>query len=173
MLPADVVVRALTPHRDERGTFIELHRREWAIGDEDPIQWNAVSSAAGVLRGVHVHIRHEDYVTVVAGRMLLGLHDIRRDSPTYGLSTVIEIAAAEPRGVRIPVGVCHGFYFPEPSIHVYAVSRYWNVRDELGCRYDSPELRLGWNVGAPLLSDRDRSADDYAEMVRQYEQADA
>ena len=54
-LPAGVVVRPLESHVDDRGTFTELYRQEWATG-VSPIQWNAVRSDGGVLRGVHVHL---------------------------------------------------------------------------------------------------------------------
>ena len=41
-------------------------------------------SLAGTLRGVHVHNPHADYLFVVDGHMVLGIHDIREDSPTRG-----------------------------------------------------------------------------------------
>jgi dTDP-4-dehydrorhamnose 3,5-epimerase len=113
VLPAGLGVRTLEPHPDERGVVVEVFRAEWRIGVE-PVQWNAVASSAGVLRGVHLHLVHADHLTVVAGRMLLGLHDLRPDSETRGLGTIIELSAERPSSVVIPVGVAHGFYFPEP-----------------------------------------------------------
>ena len=115
MLPIGVRVRALEPHLDERGTVIEVFRAEWRVGVE-PVQWNAVTSMAGVLRGVHLHRVHTDHLTVVAGRMVLGLHDLRRGSETCGFGTTVKLSAEQPASVVVPVGVAHGFYFPEPSI---------------------------------------------------------
>ena len=60
------------------------------------MQWNAVWSEAGVLRGVHVHIRHDDYLTVPVGRASVGLRDLRRGSPTEGLSALVELSARAP-----------------------------------------------------------------------------
>lgn len=148
-------VRALTTHVDDRGGFTELFRDEWATG-VSPVQWNAVRSAAGVLRGVHCHPLHADALTVPAGRMRLGLSDLRRESPTSGLACVLELRAEAMALVTIPPGVAHGFYFPEPSLHIYAVDRTWDPADELGCRWDDLGLGIDWGpIGQPLLSPRD------------------
>jgi dTDP-4-dehydrorhamnose 3,5-epimerase len=47
---------------------------------------------------------------------------------------------------------------------VYAVSRYWNLDDEIGCRFDCDELGLDWPDQAPLLSERDRQPITYTQM---------
>jgi dTDP-4-dehydrorhamnose 3,5-epimerase len=167
-----VVLHELVPHVDDRGQLTEIHRESWA-SDFPKVQWNCVQSRARVLRGVHVHPLHFDYLFVGAGSMLLGLHDIRPDSATLGVSEMITLEASKPVGVAIPPGVCHGFYFPVPSVLVYAVSEYWSMADELGCRFDAPELKLNWPDHAPLLSPRDVEAVDYPTMVAAYRRAEA
>lgn len=166
-LPFGVAIKDLVPHADDRGVFTEVHRDAWLTGDR-PVQWNAVRSKANVLRGVHVHRHHADQIVVIDGMMLLGLHDVRPDSPTRGQSIVIELTGHAPRAVTIPPGVTHGFFFPEPSLHIYAVSHYFNPEDELGCRFDSHELGLKWSVASPLLSKRDVEAGSYGEMVADF-----
>lgn len=153
-LPAGLLLRPLEPHGDERGTFIELHRREWRTGVE-PVQWNAVHSAAGVLRGVHVHPRHDDYLTVVRGRAVVGIRDLRDDSETAGATACVELSEDRPGAITIPHGVAHGFYFAAPSTHVYAVSEYWDLADELGCRWDDPALEIPWPQEQARISRRD------------------
>lgn len=153
-MPLGSVLRALEPHEDERGSFTELFRQEWGLGVE-PIQWNAVRSEAGVLRGVHVHLRHSDYLTVPVGRATIGLRDLRPSSPTFGLTATVELGEAQPTALTIPPGVAHGFYFHVPSLHVYAVSHYWDKSDELGCRWDDPALGFLWPEEPRLLSTRD------------------
>jgi dTDP-4-dehydrorhamnose 3,5-epimerase len=155
MLPSGVELQRLEPHADARGVFTELFRDSWEL-PVAPVQWNAVRSEPGVLRGVHAHWRHADYLTVVAGKASIGLHDLREGSETEGLGALVELAADAPAALSIPPGVAHGFYFHEPSLHVYAVSHEWDPSDELGCRWDDPELGIDWPCSEPLLSDRDR-----------------
>ena len=166
-LPEGVVVHPLTPHADPRGMLVEIFRESWGLGSR-PTQWNVMTSAAGVLRGVHVHVRHVDHLVLVAGRMLLGLHDLRPWSPTSGASQLIELDASVPRAVIVPVGVAHGLYSPEPSLLVYGASHYWDPSDELGCRWNCDELRLAWPAIAPTLSERDATAGDYPGLVEAF-----
>jgi dTDP-4-dehydrorhamnose 3,5-epimerase len=164
VLPHGVHLRQLTPHPDSRGVFTELYRESWDVGVA-PVQWNAVSSAAGVLRGVHVHWRHADYLTIVAGRASVGLHDLREDSPTAGIGCTVELGRGAPAALVIPTGVAHGFYFHEPSVHVYAVSHEFDPADEHGCRWDDPALGIDWGFdGAPTLSDRDSRLGPLSEL---------
>jgi dTDP-4-dehydrorhamnose 3,5-epimerase len=165
-LPVGTLLRPLDAHADERGAFTELYRREWGTGVE-PVQWNAVRSEEGVLRGVHVHIRHDDYLTVPAGHASVGLKDLRQGSPTEGLATVVELGGEQPGALVIPRGVAHGFYFHEPSLHVYAVSEYWDPGDELACHWADPGLGIPWPSPTARVSNRDRDAQPLAALLAQ------
>ncbi len=166
-LPDGVRVHDLALHDDERGRFAEVFRASW--GDEPtPVQWNLVRSDADVLRGVHVHRRHADWLCVVSGTLTLGLHDVRPGSTTVTASAMIELSGDEWRMVYIPAGVAHGFYFPEPTVHLYGVSHYWDPADELACRWDDPRLGLSWPCDRPLLSPRDRSAGGFDELATMF-----
>ncbi|MBI2690332.1 MAG: dTDP-4-dehydrorhamnose 3,5-epimerase family protein [Solirubrobacterales bacterium] len=165
-LPDGVELHALEPHHDERGVFTELFRDEWNSATE-PVQWNVVRSVAGVLRGVHVHVTHHDYLVVVDGSMVLGLCDLRPQSPSHGAALTLELRSDEPQAVAIPPGVAHGFYFPEASIHVYAVSHYWDLADELGCRWDDPDLAIPWSHQEATIAPRDAQLPPLSELVGQ------
>jgi dTDP-4-dehydrorhamnose 3,5-epimerase len=155
LLPAGVGVRRLTTHPDDRGEFTELFRDEWGTGVA-PVQWNVVRSNADVLRGVHCHPRHADALIVVAGMMRLGLRDLRAGSPTAGLACTLDLEGDGMQLVTIPPGVAHGFYFPVPSMHVYAVDHVWDPADELGCRWDDPALGIDWRIERRVrISERD------------------
>ena len=147
-------LRRLEPNVDARGSFTELWRRAWGLSGEMP-QWNAVRSNKGVLRGVHVHLRHDDYLTVPMGLAVIGLCDLRTESPTHRAVTMVELGEHEPAALSIPHGVAHGFLFLEPSLHCYAVSRYFDPADELGCRFDDPDLAIPWPTRDVVLSRRD------------------
>ena len=149
-----VQVHPLAMHTDARGGLAELFREEWEVGLR-PVQWNAVRSAANVLRGVHVHVKHADYLILLQGRASIGLRDLRQGSPTGGTAALLETSGEALTAITIPPGVAHGFYFHEPSLHIYAVSRYWDQADELGCRWDDPALEIPWPAKTAVLSERD------------------
>jgi dTDP-4-dehydrorhamnose 3,5-epimerase len=163
ILPDGVLVQHLKVHEDERGTFTEVFRHAWPTNIA-PLQWNCVRSRRGVLRGVHAHVRHADYLYIADGRCLVGLRDLRRESPTQGLSALVEMSGSS--ALTIPPRVAHGFYFPEPSLHVYAVSEYFDRTDEFGCHWADPALELAWPNVEPVVSLRDAAAPPLAELLR-------
>jgi dTDP-4-dehydrorhamnose 3,5-epimerase len=153
-LPSGVRLRALTMNHDHRGMLTEVFRNSWQT-DIVPVQWNITSTTAGVLRGVHVHLRHADYLITLAGRSSIGLRDLRPGSPTEGATALVEMSGEQLSALTIPAGVAHGFYFHGPSIHLYAVSDYWDATDELGCHWADPALEISWPVTSAILSERD------------------
>lgn len=163
-LPQGVTLRSLQTHPDERGSLTELFRASWDTG-VDAVQWNYAESEATVLRGVHVHMVHADYLILLRGRATIGLRDIRPDSLTRGMAALVEMRGTEPHALTIPPGVAHGFYFHEPSTHLYAVSEYWDPEDELGCHWADPALEINWPCAEPLISDRDAALPSLRELV--------
>jgi dTDP-4-dehydrorhamnose 3,5-epimerase len=132
-----------------------------------PSQWNVMSSRAGTLRGVHVHPTHDDYLVMVEGCMTLGLADLRSSpSPAWGMT--LELAVDDMTALLIPHGVAHGFYFPVDSTLLYGVSRVFDPVDELGCRWDDPELGIPWAVRDPILSERDLTAGPFGALLDEF-----
>ena len=165
-LPAGVELRPLDRHADDRGSFLEMYRVSWFQDRSPALQWNLVRSRAGTLRGVHVHVVHSDFWLLVEGVATVGLCDLRRHSPTFRLAVDLPVRAGDPVLVVIPRGVAHGFLFHQPSLHVYSVTSYWDPADELGCRWDDPDLGIQWPAGAPpTLSDRDQAAPSLAALM--------
>jgi dTDP-4-dehydrorhamnose 3,5-epimerase len=154
-----VVVSRLDPKPDDRGFFLEAFSNSWGL-PIDPRQWSIVSSRAGTLRGMHFHLRHDECVLALEGRLLVGLHDLRPDSPTSGASMMIEIDGSTPTMVVFPAGLVHGWYSPVDSIHMQGVSESYvdyGQDDNLGCHYADPALGLAWPAEPVWLSERSRS----------------
>lgn len=123
----------------------------------EPIQWSVVKSAANVLRGPHVHLHHDEYIMAIDGCVMVGLRDVRPDSPTNGVSCMIKITGDAPAAVMFPRGLLHGWYFVEDSLHLQAVSRAYcdyHPADNIGCHWSDPELDLPWPCTDPILADR-------------------
>lgn len=162
----DVLVTNLPSCRDSRGDLTEIFRCSFAP-DHHFIQSNFVRSKAGVLRGVHVHNQHTDYLVILEGRATIGMRDLRIKSETYGQTLSITVTGEDITSLVIPPGVAHGFYFHEPSLHLYQVDRYWDPKDELGCFWADPELGIVWPESEVLLSERDANLPTLNELLEQ------
>ena len=151
-----VAVAELVSFADERGGFRETFRAEWfpqvAWGQ---VQANRSDSQAHVVRGLHFHRRQADYWLVTAGRIKVGLCDLRRKSASFRAVEVMELSADVERGLFIPVGVAHGFYTLTDVTVTYLVNNYYDASDEYGVAWDDPELAVPWDVQAPIVSRRD------------------
>jgi len=163
-LPLGVKKIPLRMHRDDRGIFTELFRQEWETGVR-PIQWNFVRSKTNVLRGVHVHPRHNDYLIILDGKASIGLQDLRPNSPTKDVATVVEVSGDHLVALMIPHGVAHGFYYHTPAFHLYSVSHYWDVADELRIHWTDIGLHIPWSFTNPHLSRRDAEAGPLSDAV--------
>jgi dTDP-4-dehydrorhamnose 3,5-epimerase len=150
-------VYVVTPvvHGDSRGRFVEVYRRSWIPGGAEMVQGNRSERAPGAVVGLHYHLKQADYWSVVRGRALVGLHDLRVGSPSEGMTVTLEIDDQACRGVYIPRGVAHGFAALEPLVIAYLVDRYYDPTDELGVAWDDPALGIDWRVAKPILSKRD------------------
>jgi len=162
---ADVKLRPLTLHRDDCGGVCGVFRASWdeVVG---PSQWSIVRSGFNVMRGVHVHLRHVDYVLSVMGRVLMGLSDLREESATFRTGCLVELSSDALAAVQIPPGVAHGFYYPGPNILLHGSSEYFDPADDLECRWNDPALNIPWpKVIDPIMSPRDRQSCSLADML--------
>lgn len=165
-----VFVRA---NGDARGCLFEIFREEWP-GAFKTVQWNACASRAGVMRGVHVHVNYAEFYTLPQGRVFLALRDLRRGSPTFGLSTGFEWTAEDGFAVPVPPGVAHAIYFMEDSVLAFGLSHYWRAElDVVGCRWDELDPSLKWPAETATLSARDAGAGTFADMLARYERLSA
>ena len=166
-LPADVEIRTLKPHGDERGYLVELFRPDWDVPVR-PIQWNLTAAYAGVLRGPQFHLHRNEYLILIEGRMSAGLADVRRGSPTEGMSVLVEAAASEEGFPLVTIdagGIFHGFYFHEDSKVLHAVPTIWDKRDEFRVRWNDPDLGIPWPTLAPIQSKLEREAPSLKELA--------
>ena len=167
---------AIARHGDARGSFRELWRED-TFGPIDParagapgptagaprfVQANLSTSAAGVLRGLHLHRRQLDHWVVATGSAFVALVDVR---PMLAGEPAPEVETRELREddwVDIPTGVAHGFLAVEPLNLVYLVTNLYDGSDELGFAWDDPLAAVPWPEVAtadrrPILSARDRA----------------
>ncbi len=138
----DVTVRALTTHRDPRGTLTELLRADWpdVFGDDMPFaQVYTSTTQPGVARDIdkwHVHQHQTDRFYCVAGRIVVAIADPREDSSSRGSLMLVELAAAEdgpaPLMVTIPPRTLHGFVVTseEPATLLNFPNRIYDPEDE-------------------------------------------
>jgi len=141
---------------DDRGHFMETFRKEWFPERSwEIIQTNCSHSRANVLRGLHYHLGQVDYWFAPRGMIRVALADLRRSSPTRGVSQTLEIGEDNPMGIFIPIGIAHGFVALTDATLTYLVDNYYDGNDERGVAWNDPALGVDWGINHPILSPRD------------------
>ena len=177
---------AVPRHADARGSFRELWREPEPGGGRadahEPssrfVQANLSTSAAGVLRGLHLHRRQLDYWVVASGRAFVALVDVRPLLSSAADRPPVETRELRPDDwVLIPDGVAHGFLALEPLELLYLVTNRYDGSDELGFAWDDPAVGIPWppvggerggrgvRGGQPIVSERDASNPPLADLV--------
>ena len=104
----DVEVKKLKLIPDERGRLMEILRRDEEIFQGFG-QVYMTTAYPGVIKAWHYHKRQDDCFTCISGRMKLALYDAREGSPTYKEINDFTVGLDDPRLIRIPKFVYHGF----------------------------------------------------------------
>jgi dTDP-4-dehydrorhamnose 3,5-epimerase len=159
-------------HVDERGFFLETYRQnEYAeLGVEDQfVQDNQSRSVRGTLRGIHAQLKRPQgkLIRAVQGEIFDVAVDIRPDSPTFGRWTGATLSSDNFRQMFIPPGFAHGFCVLSDSAEVaYKCTDFYDRADEIGFRWNDPDVAIRWPIRDPLLSERDAALPTLAELRR-------
>jgi dTDP-4-dehydrorhamnose 3,5-epimerase len=165
-LPAGVKIYDVPSFADARGFLAVVHQRS-SCRAEWPLQWNVMTSGENTLRGMHVHIRHADSITAVAGEAVIGLVDLRQSAAGTLTQGTVTITTNLMQLLVIPPGVLHGVYTPRSSVILNGLSHEFDPDDDLEVRFDDPQIDLDWAVTDPVLSERDRDAPSIAAILEQ------
>ncbi len=157
-------------HGDERGFMLESFSRDaWReLGVEvEFVQHNHSRSSQGTLRGIHFQTEpgQAKLVRCPRGAILDVAVDLRRDSPSYGQWEAHVLDDEQHRQLFVPIGFGHGFAVLSDLADVtYLLSSEYDPLTEAGIAWDDPDVGVDWQVGDPLLSERDKSAPTLAEV---------
>ena len=140
MLPG-IVIKRLNRLYDERGSFVEVMRRDWPdVFPEEIVLANMSISYPGIVRAWHKHERGQvDCFLVARGALKI----CAWDDETQELDEIVSSGDA-PQVVRVPGHYWHGFSVvgDEPAMLVYFVNRVYDYKspDEVRRPWDDPAI---------------------------------
>lgn len=103
------------------------------------LNWSWVTQ--GAIKAYHYHQRQKDlWFCPPYDRLIVNLHDLREDSPTYDQHQKLVLGAGKNQILIIPEGVAHGCANPyeKPMTLFYAVTQQFDPNDP-------DERRLPWD----------------------------
>ena len=154
---------------DSRGYFTSITDKELEeeFGFKDFAQKSESKSCKGTIRGLH--FQKDPYcqakvVCCTAGAVLDVVVDMRKDSPTYGQYTAVELTPENGRILYVPRGFAHGFLaLTDDATFNYLVDNVYATSFEGGVLWNDPAINIPWQeffdkygIDTPLLSDKDK-----------------
>jgi len=132
---------------DDGGTFAELIRLDeqgnLELIPEFKVRQSSYSEVLpGAVKAFHLHYNQEDvWFVPPTDRLLIGLIDARKDSPTYNVNQRFVMGAGRAQLLYIPRGVGHG----GANIGTKSATIFYYVNQKFNLQ--SPdEQRLPWDV---------------------------
>ena len=143
--------------KDKRGFFKEVEKNKIL---KKKFIFDCFSySKKNTLRGMHLQKRKSQakIITVVQGKILDVVVDLRKNSKTYGKHFSIEISQKSNFSLYIPEKFAHGFLCLSNECAVYyKCSNYRDKNSEKTIKWDDKDLKIKWPITKPLLSKKDK-----------------
>jgi len=145
-------------HGDGRGSLRETFRKK-IIKWDDLIFDYATTSKKNVLRGFHFQSKFKQakFVSVLKGKILDCVIDLRKNSKTFGKIVKIELSEKNCKSLYIPEGFGHAYYsISKINIIYYKLSNYYHPKYEDGIIWNDKSLRINWPTKKPIVSKKDK-----------------
>lgn len=168
----DVLIIKTDVFEDDRGYFMETYQKQrfLEVGiDSIFVQDNESKSGKGVLRGLHMQkppFAQGKLIRVIKGSVLDVVVDLRKQSPHYGKWVSTVLSDENKWMFWVPPGFAHGFLtLCDETIFSYKCTARYNKASEMAIRWNDPTLNIEWGIAAPILSDKDRNAPLFNQIV--------
>ena len=153
----NLVILKSKVYKDHRGYFKEVEKNKIL---KKKFIFDCFSySKKNTLRGLHLQTKKSQakIITVVQGKILDVVVDLRKNSKTYGKYFAIKISQKSDFSLYIPENFAHGFLCLSKNCAVYyKCSNYRNKSSETTIKWNDDTLKIKWPVKKPILSKKDK-----------------
>ena len=161
----DLVLIKTNIYKDTRGFFKEVEKNNVL---KKKFIFDCFSfSKKNTLRGLHLQTKNSQakIITVVQGKILDVVVDLRKKSKTFGKHFSIEISQNSDFSLFIPEHLAHGFLCLTKKCGVYyKCTNYRDVNSETTIRWNDKTLGIKWPIKKPILSKKDRKGLNFIEF---------
>ena len=138
----DLRIIAHKSHSDFRGSLRETYNKKIINWDKFIFEYATISKK-NVLRGFHFQYKHQQskLITVIKGKILDWVIDLRRNSNTFGKTFSIILSENNCKSLYVPRGFAHA-YFSKQKMNViyYKLSDYYDPKFEDGICFNDKDI---------------------------------
>ena len=152
-----LVLLSTNIYKDRRGFFKEVEKEKIL---KKKFVFDCFSySKKNTLRGLHLQTKNSQakIVTVVQGKILDVVVDMRKKSKTYGKYFSIRMSQNSNFSIYIPENFAHGFLCLSKECAVYyKCTKYRDKNSETTIKWNDKKLNIKWPIKRPILSEKDK-----------------
>ncbi len=154
---------------DSRGYFLELYKKKII---KKNLPFTCISySKKNVIRGLHLQTikTQAKYVSVLKGKILDVVVDLRKNSKTFGKHFKIILSEKNSKSLYIPEGFAHGFCGLEKENYMlYSCSNYRHKKSEIGIIWNDKNLNIKWPNIKPIISKKDKDNITFKDFKKKF-----
>jgi len=163
----DLILLETNVYKDNRGFFKEVEKNKVL---KKKFVFDCFSySKKNTLRGLHLQTKKSQakIITVVQGKILDVVVDLRKKSRTFGKFFSIEISQDSNFSLFIPENFAHGFLCLSKNCAVYyKCTNYRDKKSETTIKWNDKSLNIKWPINKPILSKKDKMGLSFNEFIR-------
>jgi len=163
----DLILLETNVYKDNRGFFKEVEKNKIL---KKKFVFDCFSySKKNTLRGLHLQTKKSQakIITVVQGKILDVVVDLRKKSKTFGKFFSIEISQDSNFSLFIPENFAHGFLCLSKNCAVYyKCTNYRDKKSETTIKWNDESLNIKWPISKPILSKKDKMGLSFNEFIR-------
>ena len=155
--------------KDKRG-YLRVTHNEKIIKKKFIFEYFS-NSKKNSLRGFHFQFRHQQakYVTVIKGKILDCVIDLRKGSETYCKIFKIILSDKNNLSLYIPEGFAHAYYsYEKENIIYYKLNNYYQPKYEDGINSQDKDLKVKWPSKVFLISKKDKNLKSLKSFQKKY-----
>ena len=154
-------------NKDKRGSLRETFNKK--ILKKNFVFEYCTSSKANALRGFHFQYKFQQakFVSVLKGKILDCVIDLRKNSKTFGKIFKIVISDKNCVSLYIPEGFAHAYFsYEKVNIVYYKLTNYYKPKFESGINLLDKKLKINWPKKKFNISKKDKKLMTFSEFCR-------
>ena len=165
----DLLILKQKNNVDKRGSLRETFSKK--ILKKKFIFEYCTTSKANALRGFHFQYKYQQakYVSVLKGKILDYVIDLRKNSKTFGKTFNIILSDKNCLSLYIPEGFAHAYYsYENINIIYYKLTNYYKPKFESGINLMDSNLKIKWPKRKFYISKKDLKLGSFKEFCKNY-----
>ena len=154
--------------KDKRG-YLRITYNQKIIKEKNFIFEYFTNSKKNSLRGFHFQYKSQQakYVSVVKGKILDCVIDLRKNSKTFAKIFKIILSEKNCLSLYIPKGFGHAYYsFDKINVVYYKLTNYYKPEYEDGINVMDNKLKINWPKNNCKISKKDKALKSFEEFCK-------